>query len=110
MTSVSDETASSALGLLFDTGIIAVTLHHMLGSWRLQKGLKHLQKRSLIRFVLQQGTFHLWMVIMGIVIEVSIRYPTLHVCMSGFHGVLCSPLLLSDLISFLVLLFLRLGW
>jgi len=37
MTSVSDETASSALGLLFDTGIIAVTLHHMLAPGAFKK-------------------------------------------------------------------------
>ena len=47
----------SAFVLLFDTVVIAVTLYHMLGTWRLQKGLKSMQKRSLTRLVLQQGRF-----------------------------------------------------
>ena len=41
--------------LLFDTLVISVTLYHILGTWRLQKALKAMQKQSLKRLILQQG-------------------------------------------------------
>jgi len=43
--------------LVFDTALITMTLHQTLGTLRLQRGLKHLHRNSLTRFLVQHDEF-----------------------------------------------------
>ena len=79
--SLPEGTIGSVLVLVFDTVVIAVTVHHMLGTWRLQKGLKSLQKRSLTTLMLQQGELSLYIFQWIMTYQKGhIRPSALHVC------------------------------
>ena len=81
ITSLPEATIATAFVLVFDTVVIIVTLHHMVGTWHLQKGLKF-QKTSLTTLMLQQGELCAYAAILVIVTDekYSIRHFTLHVC------------------------------
>jgi len=53
--SLSEGKIEVSLVVLFDTVVIALTARHILGTWRLQKMLKPLEKRSMTRLILKQG-------------------------------------------------------
>ena len=84
-------TIGSVCILVFDTVVIAMTLHHMLETWRLQRALKGLEKRSMTRLMLQQGELCLCVLIMSrkFQLELGILY---YLCVTDIYISWCSVL------------------
>jgi len=108
ITSCAENTIEVIFVLVFDTVVIVVTLHHILGTWRLQRGRKSVKKRSLLHIILKQGVFCslIWWessltenTILGILFY-------MYAVMSWPHCVLSWLLWQSDFLSHLVLFFL----
>ena len=63
-------TLSGVMAILFDTGIVIVTILNTLTIMRLRKGVKGLEKQSLVSFLIQQGG-HISLLVVKILLNLN---------------------------------------